>query len=206
MISERPLGAFLSGGIDSSAVVAAMARQASGPVKTFSIGFEDGRFDERAHARRLAGYYGTEHQEFVVTPAALDVLPTLAWHFGEPFADSSAIPSFYVAQLSSQHVTVVLTGDGGDESFGGYRRYALMGRLGVFPCPDWRGRGCCTSAWRSSRAANRFTCPGRRAGHGHARPDGTAALRPHHVAVHARAKTRPVYGRNARAARRRGQL
>ena len=135
MVSERPLGAFLSGGIDSSAVVAAMARQASGPVKTFAIGFEDGQFDERVHARRLAEYYGTEHHEFVVTPAALDVLPTLAQHFGEPFADASAIPTFYVARMSSQHVTVVLTGDGGDESFGGYRRYALVERTRLVPVP-----------------------------------------------------------------------
>ena len=206
MISERPLGAFLSGGIDSSAVVAAMARQASGPVKTFAIGFEDGRFDERAHARRLAGYYGTEHQEFVVTPAALDVLPTLARRFGEPFADPSAIPSFYVAQLSSQHVTVVLTGDGGDESFGGYRRYALMGM--DRPCSRARIGAAGIAAPRpGARHAQRirFTCPGRRTGHGHARRDGTAALRPHHVAVHAGAETRPVYGRATRAGHRRGQ-
>ena len=141
MLSERPLGAFLSGGIDSSAVVAAMARQASGPVKTFSIGFEDGKFDERAAARRLAEYYGTDHHEFVMTPTALDVLPTLAWHFDEPFADVSAIPSFYVARMSSQHVTVVLTGDGGDESFGGYRRYALMEMTGRFPVPGFARPG-----------------------------------------------------------------
>jgi asparagine synthase (glutamine-hydrolysing) len=126
MISERPLGAFLSGGVDSSAVVAAMARLSPVPVKTFAIGFDNDLFDERVHARRLAEYYGTDHHEFVVTPACIDVLPTLAWHFDEPFADASAIPTFYVAQMSSQHVTVVLTGDGGDESFGGYRRYALM--------------------------------------------------------------------------------
>ena len=141
MLSERPLGAFLSGGIDSSAVVAAMARQASGRVKTFSIGFEDGQFDERAPARRLAEYYGTDHHEFVVTPAALDVLPTLVRHFGEPFADASAIPSFYVARMSSQHVTVVLTGDGGDESFGGYRRYLLMARTGRLPVPEFAEPG-----------------------------------------------------------------
>jgi asparagine synthase (glutamine-hydrolysing) len=135
MLSERPLGAFLSGGVDSSAVVAAMARQTSGPVKTFSIGFENAQFDERAHARRVAEFYGTDHREFVVTPAATDVLPTLAWHFDEPFADASAIPSFYVAQMSSQQVTVVLTGDGGDESFGGYQRYAMMGMSGLIPVP-----------------------------------------------------------------------
>jgi asparagine synthase (glutamine-hydrolysing) len=140
MLSERPLGAFLSGGLDSSAVVAAMARQTSQPVKTFSIGFEERRFDEREPARRLAEYYGTDHQEFVVTPAATDVLPMLAWHFDEPFADASAIPSFYVARMSSQHVTVVLTGDGGDESFGGYQRYVVMGMAGRVPVPQFTRR------------------------------------------------------------------
>ena len=90
MLSERPLGAFLSGGIDSSAVVAAMARQAPEPVKTFSIGFEEGKFDERPAARQLARHYGTDHHEFVVTSSARDILPTLAWHFDEPFADASA--------------------------------------------------------------------------------------------------------------------
>ena len=141
MISERPLGAFLSGGIDSSAVVAAMARQATGPVKTFAIGFEDAQFDERAYARQVAEHYGTEHHEFVVTRASPDVLTTLTGRFGEPFADASAIPSFYVAQLSSQHVTVVLTGDGGDESFGGYRRYALMERSNWVPVPRFAQSG-----------------------------------------------------------------
>jgi len=141
MVSERPLGAFLSGGIDSSAVVAAMARQASAPINTFSIGFEEGRFDERGHARTLAEHYGTNHHEFVVTPSALDILPTLAYHFDEPFADSSAIPSFYVAKMSSGHVTVVLTGDGGDESFGGYERYALLDRAARIPVPRFARRG-----------------------------------------------------------------
>ena len=135
MISERPLGAFLSGGVDSSAVVAAMARSTPEPVRTFSIGFEDGRLDERRYARMLADRYGTDHHELVVTSSALDLLPTLAWHFDEPFADSSAIPTFYVSQLSSQHVTVVLTGDGGDESFGGYERYLAMAALGRIPVP-----------------------------------------------------------------------
>ncbi len=135
MVSERPLGAFLSGGVDSSAVVAAMARSASEPVKTYSIGFEDGLFDERPYARALAARYSTDHHELVVTASALDVLPTLAWHFDEPFADSSAIPTFYVAQMSSQHVTVVLTGDGGDESFGGYRRYLAMTAIEGIPVP-----------------------------------------------------------------------
>ncbi|GLY85871.1 asparagine synthase (glutamine-hydrolyzing) [Actinoallomurus iriomotensis] len=128
MVSERPLGAFLSGGLDSSAVVAAMARQTTGRVKTFSIGFEEQKFDERHYARRLAEWYGTDHHELVVRPSALDVLPALAWHFDEPFADSSAIPSFYVARMSRERVTVVLNGDGGDETFGGYRRYVAMNR------------------------------------------------------------------------------
>ncbi|WP_225837912.1 asparagine synthase (glutamine-hydrolyzing) [Streptomyces sp. NK08204] len=135
MVSERPLGAFLSGGIDSSAVVAAMARISGQPVKTFSIGFDDARFDERSHARAVAKRYGTDHHEFVVDASALDVLPTLAWYFDEPFADSSAIPSFYVAQLSRRHVTVALNGDGGDESFGGYTRYARLARMERFSVP-----------------------------------------------------------------------
>ncbi|MGC9665574.1 asparagine synthase (glutamine-hydrolyzing) [Planosporangium sp. 12N6] len=135
MISERPLGAFLSGGIDSAAVVAAMAQSTGERVKTFSIGFDNPDFDERRYARAVADRYDTDHHEMVVTPHALDVLPTLAWHFDEPFADSSAIPSFYVAQLSRQQVTVVLTGDGGDESFGGYTRYALMARLERLTAP-----------------------------------------------------------------------
>ncbi|WP_260860089.1 asparagine synthase (glutamine-hydrolyzing) [Streptomyces cupreus] len=135
MVAERPLGAFLSGGIDSSAVVAAMARIADGPVKTFAIGFDDPRYDERTHARTVAQRYGTDHHELVVESSALAVLPTLAWHFDEPFADSSAIPSFYVARLSREHVTVALNGDGGDEAFGGYTRYAFMSRAGGIRIP-----------------------------------------------------------------------
>ncbi|MFD7229324.1 asparagine synthase (glutamine-hydrolyzing) [Streptomyces sp. NPDC059881] len=135
MVAERPLGAFLSGGVDSSAVVAAMARTAEGPVKTFAVGFDDARFDERAHARVVARQYGTDHHEFVVNASSLDILPTLAWYFDEPFADSSAIPSFYVAKLSRAHVTVALNGDGGDESFGGYTRYALMARTARYRAP-----------------------------------------------------------------------
>jgi asparagine synthase (glutamine-hydrolysing) len=123
LISEVPLGAFLSGGIDSSAVVAAMADQMSEPVKTFSIGFPDVDFDEVRFARTIAERFATDHHEFVVEPHALEIMPKLARHYGEPFADPSAIPSFYLAQLTSQYVTVALNGDGGDESFAGYRRY-----------------------------------------------------------------------------------
>jgi asparagine synthase (glutamine-hydrolysing) len=139
MVSERPLGAFLSGGVDSSAVVAAMAQQSAVPVRTFSIGFDEDRFDEREYARLVAKRYGTEHHELVVTPSAAQLLPQLAWHFDEPFADASAIPSFYVAQLSRAQVTVVLNGDGGDECFGGYQRYALMQSLARIPT-IWPGR------------------------------------------------------------------
>src|SRR5436190_19224830 len=120
LISEVPLGAFLSGGIDSSAVVALMAGLQSAPVKTFSIGFDDPRFNELAHARRVAERYGCEHHEFEVHPKAVEILPAIAKHYGEPYADSSAIPSFYLAQLTRKHVTVALNGDGGDETFAGY--------------------------------------------------------------------------------------
>jgi asparagine synthase (glutamine-hydrolysing) len=126
LMSEVPLGAFLSGGIDSSAVVALMAEESSGPVKTFSIGFEEQDFSELHHARRVAERVGAEHHEFVVRPDALEVLPTLVEHYGEPYADSSAIPTYYVARETRKHVTVALNGDGGDECFAGYERYAAM--------------------------------------------------------------------------------
>jgi len=120
LISEVPLGAFLSGGVDSSAVVAVMAGLTSRPVKTFSIGFGDPDYDELPHARRVAAHYNCDHHEFVVEPKAIDILPTLVRHYGEPYADSSAIPSYYLARLTRQHVTVALNGDGGDEAFAGY--------------------------------------------------------------------------------------
>jgi asparagine synthase (glutamine-hydrolysing) len=120
--SDVPLGAFLSGGVDSSAVVAAMAKQ-GGRVKTFSIGFGVKEFDETRFARQVAQLFDTEHHELRVEPNAMDVLPRLVWHYGEPFADSSAIPSFYLSELTRRHVTVALNGDGGDENFAGYTRY-----------------------------------------------------------------------------------
>ncbi|MCA1621757.1 MAG: asparagine synthase (glutamine-hydrolyzing) [Acidobacteria bacterium] len=126
LMSEVPLGAFLSGGVDSSAVVALMAEESSGPVKTFSIGFDEQDFSELHHARRVAEYVGADHHEFVVRPDAMEVLPKLVEHYGEPYADSSAIPTYYVARETRRHVTVALNGDGGDECFAGYERYAAM--------------------------------------------------------------------------------
>ena len=136
MVADVPVGAFLSGGIDSSAVVAAMAEQSPQPVKTFSIGFADERFDELPRARLVAERFDTEHHELVVEPDAVEMLPKLARHYGEPFGDHSALPCFYLSQLAREHVTVALNGDGGDESFAGYQRYSsnlLAARLEALP-------------------------------------------------------------------------
>ena len=123
LVSDVPIGAFLSGGVDSSAVVALMAELSDQPVKPFSIGFDEEAYNELPYARRVAEEFGCDHHEFVVQPKAIEVLPKLVQHFGEPFADSSAIPTSYVAALTREHVTVALTGDGGDEAFGGYGRH-----------------------------------------------------------------------------------
>jgi asparagine synthase (glutamine-hydrolysing) len=123
LISDVPLGAFLSGGIDSSLVVGVMAELSGRPVKTFSIGFEEKEFDELSYARMVSDRFGTEHHEFLVKPDAIEILPKLVWHYNEPFADSSAIPTYYVANVTKDYVKVVLTGDAGDENFAGYRRY-----------------------------------------------------------------------------------
>jgi len=130
LISDVPLGAFLSGGVDSSAVVASMAGLiGNGPVKTATIGFSDKRFDELEYARIVAKQYQTDHTEFVVTPDALEVLDDIVWHLDEPFADASAIPTYYVSKMARQKVTVALSGDGGDETFAGYNNRYYMNRL-----------------------------------------------------------------------------
>jgi asparagine synthase (glutamine-hydrolysing) len=123
MIADVPLGAFLSGGIDSSAVVAAMAESSAQPVKTFSIGFTSEELNELPLARAVARRFGTDHHEHVVEPKALEVLPAIVRHHGEPFADATSIPTYYLARMTRAHVTVALNGDGGDETFAGYSRY-----------------------------------------------------------------------------------
>ena len=160
MIAEVPLGAFLSGGVDSSAVVATMAGLTSTPVRTCAIGFDVPEFNESAFAQMVADRYHTDHRLEVVKSDDFDLIDTLAWHYDEPYADSSAIPTYRVCQMARKHVTVALSGDGGDESFGGYRRYRLhlaeekarqalplglrrplFGALGrLYPKADWAPR------------------------------------------------------------------
>jgi asparagine synthase (glutamine-hydrolysing) len=142
LVSDVPLGAFLSGGIDSSAVVALMAEASSEPVKTFTIGFDDQTFTETHYARLIAERYATDHHEFTIRPDAAAMLPDLVWAYGDPFADSSALPTYYVAKLTREHVTVALNGDGGDEAFAGYDRY-LAGRLATLyeHVPRWLREG-----------------------------------------------------------------
>src|SRR5437870_3194124 len=134
--SEVPLGAFLSGGIDSSAVVAFAAEASSQPLKTFSIGFQPSSFDESKYARMVADQFATDHHELVVDAGAPELIDDIVWHYDQPFGDSSAIPSFHVARITRPHVTVVLNGDGGDESFAGYVRYQLARYQDYFRLPE----------------------------------------------------------------------
>jgi asparagine synthase (glutamine-hydrolysing) len=142
LVSDVPLGAFLSGGVDSTAVVAHMAAEHGTSIKTFSIGFDEPAYDERPYARLAADRFGTDHHELLVRPDSVDRIARIVSYFDEPFADASAIPTYFVSELASTHVKVVLSGDGGDEIFAGYDRYAvdwrrrhwgLLRRLGVAP-------------------------------------------------------------------------
>jgi asparagine synthase (glutamine-hydrolysing) len=123
MISDVPIGAFLSGGIDSSSIVALMAAHGGGRVKTFSIGFEERAHDETLYARTVAQHFGTDHHEFIVRPEGVAILDRMIWHYDEPFADPAALPTFYLCKAAREHVTVALTGEAGDENFAGYPRY-----------------------------------------------------------------------------------
>ncbi|HEY3637453.1 MAG TPA: asparagine synthase (glutamine-hydrolyzing) [Rhizomicrobium sp.] len=138
MIADVPLGFFLSGGVDSSAIVALAAEQASVGLETFSIGFDDPALDERPYARFVAERFGTRHHEFVVTPQNLDMLDAIAWHADEPFADQAALPTWFLSEMTRRHVTVALSGDGGDEIFAGYdvyRSHGLSERVRALPSP-----------------------------------------------------------------------
>jgi asparagine synthase (glutamine-hydrolysing) len=157
MISDVPLGAFLSGGIDSTIIVGLMQRVSDRPVKTFSIGFDDPAFDESHYAELAAKHLGTEHHAFIVQPRAWETLPALADQFDEPFADSSALPTWHVARETRRHVTVALTGDAGDELFGGYDRYRALFLAGLtdrLPAGvrSWLGESLARAVPASARA------------------------------------------------------
>lgn len=126
LMSEVPLGAFLSGGVDSSIVVALMSLNSEQPIKTFSVGFMEEKFNELEYARIMAKHYGTEHHEFILEPDSIDLLPKLVKSYDEPFGDASAIPTYYISKMTKGFVTVALSGDGGDELFAGYRGYKRM--------------------------------------------------------------------------------
>jgi asparagine synthase (glutamine-hydrolysing) len=180
LVSDVPLGAFLSGGVDSSAVVALMSEAGGGPVRTFSIGFTEEEFDELPYARQVAERFGTRHTEWVVEPRALEILPRLVWHFDEPFADPSAIPTWHVSRLAREQVTVALNGDGGDEAFAGYGRYLANDRTWRLEqsAPRRAYRRARALAGAIRRAARRRTLPrGLRRALGRVSPEMENALR-----------------------------
>ena len=159
LVSDVPLGAFLSGGIDSGITVAAMARLGASPLRTFSIGFEDERFNELPYAKEVATHLGTEHHEMMVKADAVEIMPKMIDHLGEPLADNSVMPTYYVSKFARTGVTVALTGDGGDEVFAGYRRFYQIRRM------EWLARRGLVSLWRGVRrlavAVENLTHPGR---------------------------------------------
>ena len=135
LVADVPLGALLSGGIDSSVVVALMAQASAEPVRTFTVGFSDARYDERAHARVVAERYGTVHEELEIDEDVAATLPRLAAAYDEPLGDEAAFPTFLIAEQARRHVTVALAGDGGDEAFAGYERYIAHGLAERIPGP-----------------------------------------------------------------------
>ncbi len=159
LVSDVPLGAFLSGGIDSGITVAAMAKLGASPLRTFSIGFEDERFNELPYAKEVADYLGTEHHEMMVKADAVEIMPKMIDHLGEPLADNSVMPTYYVSKFARTGVTVALTGDGGDEVFAGYRRFYQIRRM------EWLARRGLIPLWRGVRrlavAVENRTHPGR---------------------------------------------
>src|SRR5439155_8332487 len=159
MIADVPLGAFLSGGVDSSSVVATMAKLSSRPVKTFSIGFSDPEYNELDYARTVARQFETEHHELILEPNVLDVIDDIAWYLDEPFGDSSAIPTYMVSKLAAQSVTVVLSGDGGDELFAGYDRYLVERterKYSRIPSPMRKAAGLAGRMMREGMKGRRF--------------------------------------------------
>jgi asparagine synthase (glutamine-hydrolysing) len=178
MIADVPLGAFLSGGLDSSLIVALMRQYTQTRVRTFSIGFAgDDSFDETQHAQTVANALQTDHTPFIVTADALELLPKLVWHLDQPFADSSVLPTFLVSQLTRQHVTVALTGDGGDELFAGYERFvagALVQSLRAVPAPLWRAVHALLARLPEGTGYYNLTKRARRFARGASLPLGTA--------------------------------
>lgn len=161
--SDVPLGAFLSGGIDSTTIVGLMQHHSRQPTKTYTIGFPVSGYDETKFAKTAADFLKTDHHEFQVNPDSIGILPKLVWHFDEPFGDSSAIPTYYVSEVTRRHVKVALTGDGGDELFGGYPRYQTVHRLGAFDRLPGAIKGVVAcSLWKYFPAYNRESCLARR--------------------------------------------